>query len=90
MPEGFGKERLNAGPRTGEKMSRILECPRCHHLPETGGSGWPNRSCPNCGAPLVLASRTVEHLVRRYLQGDRPAVMGAPPPRGRGARPGGA
>lgn len=60
-------------------MSQILECPRCHHQPETSGSGWANRSCPKCGAPLVLASRTVEHLVRRYLHRDRPAAMGAPP-----------
>jgi len=63
-------------------MSQSLECPRCHSHTEASGSGWQSRSCPHCGAPLVLAAGPAETLVRRYLYRDRPAPVGAPPPKG--------
>jgi len=64
-------------------MSQTLECPRCQCHVESSGSGWQSRSCPHCGAPLLLASAPAQKLVRRYLQSDRLAPM-VPPPRGRG------
>jgi len=64
-------------------MSRSLECPRCHVDVEISGSGWQSRSCPHCGAPMVLASRPAQVLVRRYLNRDRPAPLGASPPQER-------
>ncbi len=63
-------------------MSQTFECPRCHSDVETSGSGWQSRSCAQCGAPMVLASRPAQILVRRYLNRDRPAPLGAPPSRG--------
>jgi len=64
-------------------MGQTLECPRCHCRVEVKGSGWQSRSCSHCGAPLVLAAGPAQMLVRRYLFRDRPASMGARPPRGR-------
>lgn len=62
-------------------MSRSLECPRCHLRCETRSSGWQSRSCPSCGAPLVLAAVPAERLVRKYLYGDRLATLGSLPPK---------
>ncbi len=70
-------------PKRKKRMSQSLECPRCHCRAEASGSGWPSRSCPHCGSPLVLASAPAQILVRRYLNRDRPAPMGTPPPSGR-------
>jgi hypothetical protein len=64
-------------------MSRSLECPRCRCRAETSGSGWKSRSCPHCGAPMLLAGTPTEALVRQYLYRDRPAPLGAPPSQGR-------
>lgn len=64
-------------------MSHSLACPRCHLRTESRGGGWESRSCPNCGAPLVIAAVPAEDLVRRYLHSDRLAPLGAPPPPGR-------
>jgi len=83
MPDWPRREKVEPVPQTEEEMSQALACPRCHCHVETSGSGWPSRSCPNCGAPLVLASVPAQILVRRYLNRDRPASMGAPSPFGR-------
>ena len=64
-------------------MSQSLECPHCHLRTESRGSGWESRSCPSCGAPMVLATTPAEALVRRYLYSDLLAPLGAPPPPGR-------
>jgi hypothetical protein len=64
-------------------MSQSLECPHCHRRSETRASGWSSRSCPHCGAPMVLAAAPAESLVRKYLYGDQLAPLGAPPPGGR-------
>jgi len=64
-------------------MSQSLECPRCHLRTESRGGGWQSRSCPSCGAPMVLAAAPAEALVREYLYSDLLARMGAPPPQGR-------
>lgn len=52
-------------------MTEPLECPRCHRRAESRGGGWPSRSCPACGAPMVLAPGSAQVLVRRYMHGDR-------------------
>ncbi len=62
-------------------MTDPLECPRCHRRAEQRGGGWPARSCPECGAPMILAPAPAQALVRRYLHGDRLA-----PPRRPGHR----
>lgn len=64
-------------------MSQSLECPHCHARAEAHGTGWSARSCPVCGAPMVLAAAPTEALVRRYLYGDRLADMEAIPPKER-------
>jgi len=66
-------------------MRQTLECPRCQRQVESSGSGWPSRSCPRCGGPLLLASAPAQKLVRRYLTSDRLASIGAPPRGGRGS-----
>lgn len=58
-------------------MSQSLECPHCHLRPQNGrGSGWASRTCPGCGAPMLLAATPAEALVRKYLRQHG----GAPPP----------
>lgn len=54
------------------EMSQSLECPRCRWrgVSDRAG-GWSSRSCPDCGALLVLASAPAESLVRDYLHGRR-------------------
>ena len=66
-PGGEGR----SAPDRRDVSQQPLECPRCHCQAETLGSGWQSRSCPSCGAPLVLASGPVETLVRNYLYRDR-------------------
>jgi hypothetical protein len=62
-------------------MSESLECPRCHLQSEPGRrAGWRGRSCPGCGAPMVLAATPTEAVVRKYLYGHRLIPLGAPPP----------
>ncbi|HXQ88648.1 MAG TPA: hypothetical protein VN733_03325 [Solirubrobacterales bacterium] len=65
-------------------MTEPLECPRCHRRAQTRGGGWPSRSCPACGAPMILAREQAQALVRRYMHGDRLA----PQPRPGGRAPG--
>lgn len=59
-------------------MTAPLECPRCHRRAEARGTGWPNRSCPECGAPMILAPAPAQALVRRYLHSDRLAPLQRP------------
>lgn len=59
-------------------MTAPLECPRSHRRAESRGGGWPSRSCPECGAPMVLAPGSAQALVRRYMHGDRLAPLQPP------------
>ena len=65
-------------------MGQSLECPRCHARTEVRHGGWQSRSCPTCGAPMILAAAPAEALVRRYLHGDRLAQLDVPPTELRG------
>lgn len=70
-------------------MNQSLECPRCHLQAEPRRVGWGGRTCPGCGAPMVLGAVPAEAVVRAYLYGHRLLPLAAPSPLsyGDGAEP---
>jgi|GEM_PF-1753455 len=62
-------------------MNNSLECPRCHlEVESKRQAGWRGRTCPGCGAPMVLGAVPAEAVVRKYLYGTRLVPLGAPSP----------